>query len=340
MPFVNENYQVRSIREIQEALLAKYNEIYKTQTTWEQFEYSELQRFTYPAAQEIAALEANFSAIFEQCKNFWASLSQRNIYAPGSGPDIYQKFADKGFTVSLRDPNSADVANCFFLVRATPTDPNVQAIRTFLDNWSSQFTHSWEEINGAQIAGVQGLAVLLEEGELNLRGQEIADTMAKSFVFGSYYVGQQMKTALLSPSKSGTFRFDILTPIPSQYRINIKITSKNDKIFDIDSIKATVIRNITKIYACSGDFEPERYLNTEELGFAAQIEHSYRTYESLTAGMSQWKVIVNSLDYRQFLSFAYAIPTADLPWAEPPKLIEGLKTSEISTDNILVTLEY
>lgn len=115
--------------------------------------------------------------------------------------------------------------------------------------------------------------------------KEIFNVMHRYHTAGLFYEGTEQGQVVAVNGQSFNYAFEL--PMETLLKVKVTVTVSDNTTLFVEStnkIKERWLNNFKKLYRLGYDFEPDKYLTTDELKFASEIKTEYSTN-----GGTDWK---------------------------------------------------
>lgn len=259
MSFAQDNgYTPRTISEIMEQLRLNLNATFNLNYDSITFLGTNWYKFLFAAAQEMEQNEVVTSEIFAKLSDYIRFTNERIQRPSVSFPGLIDSFESRGYVASVKPPLEIDAGKISIAVDLDEDDPDFATKKI-----------------------------------------EIANLIKEFVAAGMVSQGDQVENITLPNGQNFDFKFFLVEKTPILLRLTLEISDNNlMQVPDDETIRIQLFEQINARYRMGWDFEPERYYNTTDAPWAAEVELEY----SIDGG-SNWLSEVYQADFRDLFTF-------------------------------------
>lgn len=231
-------YTPRSYENILDECINVVNEQFNTSYTRETFVGTNMWKFLYAGIQQIMVAENSTAQLVDKIKDYIRTQNEELI-KPTSSPDGFMERMEEelGLISSIKPTEESDAGYVYMAVDVDTSDESYPQVK-----------------------------------------QSIFNLMAKYLGVGLFYEGGESGTVTARNGQAFNYAYDL--PSKTNLKVKIVITVSDNTLSYIETpsiIKEKFLNNFNKKYRLGYNFEPQIYLNSNDLPFASDIKITYST---------------------------------------------------------------
>lgn len=236
MSFAQDNgYTPQAFSALINQLREGINEQFQTSYTESSFVGSNWYKYLYAPTQMIAQLETKTAEIFFKLSQYIHQTNLRIQRPSVSLPGLIESFAAKGFVVSVRKMT-------------------------------------------AENRGLQGVCVDVDDSAPDYadKRKEICTHLSQFGTAGIVTEGTEVESITLDNGQSFDFKFYLPNYIDVQIRVTFTVSENNLLLIPDDiELREQVMTQILARYRLGWDFEPQKYITTDDCPWASEVLLEY-----------------------------------------------------------------
>lgn len=235
-------YTPQTVQEMLDAIRVEINSTFLTSYDETTFVGTNWYKYVYAIIQKMQENEIKMSEIFQKLQEYIALTNERIQRPTVSHPGLIDSFASAGYVASTKPPSAPDAGKIYICVDVDDSAPDYADTRL-----------------------------------------EIC-TLIKDYVAaGMLTQGSESETITLSNGQSFDFKYALPDRITTLLRLTATISENNTFLVpDDEEIRQKIKDNLTARYKLGLNFEPQKYLRSDEIPWAGEFVLEWSTDDGFT----------------------------------------------------------